>query len=103
MAIGISSSYNEDWSGDTQNELDQARKEAEHWKKVASYLASCHAATAEYDGQLKSTSQARKNRFKSICTTAADLLEGKKLNSLSFSRTNIDEDIKRCRSAAKAE
>jgi hypothetical protein len=36
------------------------------WKRLALYLASCHAATAEYDGSLTSTSKTRRDRLVSI-------------------------------------
>lgn len=40
------------------------------WKSIALYLADCHAATAEYDGALSSTSKTRRERFASICEKA---------------------------------
>lgn len=39
--------------------------EAEYWRRVAFYLADCHAANG-YDATLKSCSKARRNRFASI-------------------------------------
>lgn len=46
------------------------------WKKIALYLADCHAATAEYDGLLASCSQARRDRFRAICERASRMIEG---------------------------
>lgn len=44
------------------------------WRRIALWLADCHAATAEYDGRLKSTSGARRNRFAEICRRAAGMI-----------------------------
>ena len=55
--------------------LNDQRKELEYWRKVAAYLASCHAATAEYDGQLSGISRSRKERYASICHTAAQAMQ----------------------------
>lgn len=49
---------------------------ADDWKAAALYLADCHAATAEYDGSLRSVSSARKKRLRSICREASRLLRG---------------------------
>lgn len=49
--------------------------ERDYWRNVAAYLASCHAATAEYDGTLSGVSRARKERFASICHTAAQAMQ----------------------------
>lgn len=35
------------------------------WKALALWLADCQAATAEYDGTLKSTSKSRRRRLQS--------------------------------------
>lgn len=37
------------------------------WKSLALWLADCHAATTEYDGNLRSTSAARRRRLQDIC------------------------------------
>ena len=46
-----------------------------NWKNIALYLADCHAATAEYDGLLKSCSNSRRDRFASICDKTLALLD----------------------------
>jgi hypothetical protein len=55
--------------------IDQLKRERDYWRKATAYLASCHAATAEYDGGLKSTSKSRLDRLKAICATAALMLK----------------------------
>ena len=77
----------------------RAMQEENHWKRVAAYLASCHAATAEYDGSLKSTSKSRLKRMKSICTIAADMLEGKAIDK-SLTWVTVQKEAERCRRAA---
>lgn len=44
------------------------------WKAIALYLAYCHAATAEYDGVLKSCSKSRRDRLAAICEKTMDLI-----------------------------
>lgn len=64
---------------------------SEHdWKQIALYLADCHAATAEYDGQLASVSRSRKNRLVSICHTAAEQIRGRDYN-----RARTEDDVLR--------
>ncbi len=46
------------------------------WKRIALWLAECHAATAEYDGSLKSTSASRRNRLVSICQRSLNFIDG---------------------------
>lgn len=54
------------------NETEQdIKRERDYWRSVAAYLAECHAATAEYDGQLSGTSQSRKKRYAALCEKAA--------------------------------
>lgn len=45
------------------------------WQALALWLADCHAATAEYDGSLKSTSKSRRERLKSISARALRAIE----------------------------
>ena len=54
---------------------DDLERERDYWRNVATYLASCHAATAEYDGQLSGISRARKERFAGICHKAASMMQ----------------------------
>jgi hypothetical protein len=58
------------------DEIRKLEKERDYWKRVASHLAGCHAATLSYDGMLKSTSIARRERFIRIVRTAHDMMEG---------------------------
>lgn len=44
------------------------------YQKIAIYLADCHAATATYDGMLRSTSKSRRKRFALICERAIGML-----------------------------
>jgi hypothetical protein len=60
------------------SEVSCLKKEMEFWQKTAAYLASCHVATLEYDGALKSCSESRRKRYRAIVEEALDLLEGKK-------------------------
>ena len=51
------------------------------WEALALWLADCHAATAEYDGNLKSTSASRKRRLRSICAKTLDAIETGRLDA----------------------
>ena len=62
-----------------EEQLFLAKKEAERWKNIAVYLLDCHAATAGYDGQLKSVAKSRKERFASILEEGIALFEGTKM------------------------
>lgn len=64
---------------DLLEELRVAKAEMEQWKKVAFYLANCHAATASHEGNLKSTSKSRRRRYQSICMKALGMLTRKDL------------------------
>lgn len=71
--------------------------------RVAAYLASCHAATLEYDGSLKSISRARKDRFTSIAEKAADLMEGRDGElGASYAYSTPEKSASRCRAAIAA-
>lgn len=76
-------------------------KELERWKRVAIYLASCHAATAEYDGQLKSVSLSRKDRYAEICHKAIRYLrnEANPPRHGQSAEEELDQTIKRCENA----
>lgn len=58
-------------------ELERMEADRDRWREIALYLANCHAATAESDGQLSKTSAYSKRRLASICNHAADALDGK--------------------------
>lgn len=51
------------------------QKELDNWKRVALYLADCHAATAVDMADRKSGSKSDRDRFASICEKAVSLLE----------------------------
>jgi hypothetical protein len=79
--------------------------EIKRWKRIAVYLASCHAATAEYDGQLRGTSRSRKNRYSSLCEKAAKYLKGIEDPPIYFpsdDKLDLVEAIRRCESACAA-
>lgn len=46
------------------------------WKLIALTLADWHAANAEYDARLASTSKARRTRMIGLCDTAAKYIRG---------------------------
>jgi hypothetical protein len=71
----------------------KAKADVEHWKRIAIYLAHCHAATAGYDGQLSSVSSARKKRYADICRTAVTLLSGEESPKRSGSHRTIDDEL----------
>lgn len=84
----------------TKEELTQLLRELHHFQGAAAYLASCHAATAEYDGSLKSTSTGRKQRYASICEKASQLLQGACLHAAPSDQRAVDAAIERCNKAA---
>jgi hypothetical protein len=59
------------------DEIKNLTRERDYWMRVASYLASLHAATLSYDGTLKSCSRSRRDRYESIVETAADMMAGR--------------------------
>lgn len=56
--------------------MTELEREMEYWKRVAAYLASCHAATMQHEALLSRTSKASRERFRSICEKAARMLRG---------------------------
>lgn len=78
-------------------QLADAQREAEHWKFVAAYLASCHAATLE--GLPKSAPKSGRKRHVEICRKAAAYLRGtdapKHYGHVSKAAI-IESDIVRC-------
>ena len=57
--------------------IEDLEREVSYWKRVAIYLADCHAATAEGVMDRKASSMSERRRQASICQTAADALDGK--------------------------
>lgn len=85
---------------DKPTETELAR-EILHWKHVAAYLASCHAATLE--SLPRRTAKYERRRMVSICQSAVDFLEGNKIPNAYGVRIEdaIQHEIERCRKAAK--
>jgi hypothetical protein len=82
------------------DELKKLEQDRDYWKRVASYLASVHAATLSYDGTLKSCSAARRHRYEEIVTKAADMMDGRDWRmGLSYARATPEEALKDCQEA----
>ena len=78
----------------------QAIRDAQHWRFVAAYLASCHAATLE--SFPKSGSKSERRRLTKICNKAALYLLGKDAPPrFTGYETAIQSDIERCQKAAE--
>lgn len=76
--------------------------ESTHWKLVAAYLASCHAATLE--GLPKSAAKSERKRLAEVCRNAAAYLRGTDSPRMYTSQpasAMIAADIARCDHAAK--
>jgi hypothetical protein len=79
---------------------DNAKKttvtaERDYWRRVAAYLASCHAATALHLLELKSISKYEKRRMISLMQSCVSMLRGiwpgRKVQS-----DDISAELKRC-------
>lgn len=79
--------------------LEEVTKERDYWRTVAAYLASCSAATAEYDGQLSGVSNARKRRYAGLCEKAALAMQGDFRPTTS---TDTEQSRARCVDAIRA-
>lgn len=55
---------------------DKPESEADYWRKVAIWLAKCHAMSLAHDGRLKRTSAASKARMRGVCRLAETMLSG---------------------------
>lgn len=75
-------------------------EEALHWRYIASYLASCAAATVE--SLPVKTSKRERERHKSICRKAAAFLKGEDSPPLycSTKEDKIRHAIERCEQAS---
>lgn len=86
----------------TPYEKLETEREVEHWKHIAAYLASCHAATLE--GLPKSAPKSQRARHVDICRKAAAYLRGTD-NPPWFGTSTKAEEIewctKRCEDSAK--
>ena len=77
---------------------DDLKNEVQQWKRIAAYLASCHAATLQ--GLPKSASKSSRKRHVDICTHAAEMLRGKRLPPFAHLDT-VESDAARCERAAE--
>ena len=82
----------------TEDEVVALLKAVDTYQTSTAYLAECHAATAE--GLPKSTSKSERARQKSICFTAARLLDGD--TSVIRHKSGPDAAQVRCVNAANA-
>jgi hypothetical protein len=73
--------------------------DAEYWKKVALYLAQCHAATMEDEARLKRTSRSSRERFRAICVNAASMLGGQWSQETFLSTNDVQHVIDRLNKA----
>lgn len=74
-------------------------QERDYWRNIACYLASCHAATAEYDGVMSSTSKSRRKRLATICKKASKALQPEKGGFWPHNSTDLRVVIERCEDA----
>lgn len=75
--------------------------EIEYWRNACAYLASCHAATAEYDGKLSTTSKARAKRYADICRTAVRIFNKHWVPTISGASKPLDAQ-QRCEDAMRS-
>jgi hypothetical protein len=84
-----------------EDQIEVLKKESEHWKFVAAYLASCHAATLE--SLPKSASKYLRDRLVKICEKSVSFLTGESSPPSGGHATKasvIAWDIDRCRRAS---
>lgn len=82
------------------DEIRKLEKERDYWKRVAAYLAGCHAATLSYDGSLKGVSRSRRDRFISIVRIAGDMMTGQDWRAgSSYIYSTPENAAKHCREA----
>jgi hypothetical protein len=81
------------------DDAEDIARERDYWRNCAAYLASVHAANAEYDGRLSTTSKSRKKRFASICNVAAQMMRPFGWNE--SKRADPEDSRQRCEEAAK--
>jgi hypothetical protein len=79
----------------------KAMQEIDYWKYVAAYMAECHAATAEYDGNLRSMSKSRRNRLATICKKAVRFMRREAVPTWADRQRPIEDTIERCEKAAQ--
>ena len=83
-----------------ERRISDLERQVEYWRSLAAYLAECHAATAEYDGSLKTVSASRRKRMKDICLKAVLGLSGR-WHKKYPSDGDVQSAIERCTKAAE--
>lgn len=83
----------------TEDEVMSLIRAVRHYQYATAYLASCHAATAE--GLPRSASLSAMRRHHSICTKAAELMEGRSPPSHDRWPYSLDHEIGQCNRAAQ--
>ncbi|RQR87703.1 MULTISPECIES: hypothetical protein [unclassified Burkholderia] len=78
------------------DEIQKLEKERDYWKRVAAYLASCHAATLSHEGMMSRTSRSSRDRFESIVRLCDDFMVGYDGNAGSGYALSTPEQAKRC-------
>jgi len=85
---------------DLERQLEDANEEADYWKRVAMYLADCHAATAYHFSFGSRSSKSELRRQASIMQSCVLFLNKQ---SDPGSKARHVEDIIECCSKARAE
>lgn len=78
----------------------QLQVERDNWKRIALFLADCHAGTAAYDGNNAKTDRWRRKRLRDIARMTATLLEKGKLDD-HMVVSDVKDTAERCRKAAR--
>lgn len=82
--------------------IQDLERQVDHWKGIAAYLASCHAATLEC--WPKNGSKRERRRLVQLCQSCEGYLGGPGISTPPFFKTDaatIAQEIARCREAAK--
>jgi hypothetical protein len=79
------------------DEIKKLERERDYWKRVAAYLASCHAATLSSEGVMKRTSRSSRDRFWGIVEIARDMMDGKDWRAgSSYAYSTPESAMKHC-------
>lgn len=87
---------------DMEARIRDLERSVNQWRGLASYLASCHAATLE--GLPKRAAKSERARMVRICLSCAGWLREDGTSMPVYSngtQEQIENDIKRCENAAK--
>lgn len=82
------------------NEYRDLFRQYQEMEKIAVWLATCHAATAEHEGRLKAVSKSSKWRFINICHDAAKMLRAGYFIDFGKLMEKKEQVIDRCERAA---